>query len=129
MSPENLIVEARARIIWGEAPSSVHYFLISNGMSAVEADIEIKKFSAERSSEIRRVGFRKALIGTAIVCVAGISFYFTFRNTNTFFPSKGGRAMFGDALAGLYGMWMLVNGLVCILRPKSEHRSIPDLSE
>jgi hypothetical protein len=129
MNPEDAIVEARARIIWGEAPSSVHYFLTSSGISAAEAHARIKQFNAERNSEIRRIGFRRALIGAVIICIAGICFYFTFQHTSTLFPSKRVRNMFGEALAGLCGVWMLVHGVFYILRPKSEHRSLPDISE
>jgi hypothetical protein len=38
MNPDQLIMEARARIIWGESSSSVRDFLISNGISDMDAD-------------------------------------------------------------------------------------------
>ena len=30
-------------------------------------------------------------------------------------------------LAGCYGLWKLVKGLVYLVRPQSEHKSIPDI--
>jgi hypothetical protein len=45
MSPDKIISEARARIIWGESSSSVRYFLISNGISDSIADARLKEFA------------------------------------------------------------------------------------
>jgi len=50
MNPDDLIVEARARIIWGDEPLSVRYYLTSNGMSAADADAQIKQFTLERNA-------------------------------------------------------------------------------
>jgi hypothetical protein len=41
MNTDDLIVEARARIVWGDEPASVRSFLTSNGMAAAEADAKI----------------------------------------------------------------------------------------
>jgi hypothetical protein len=32
-------------------------------------------------------------------------------------------------LAGLYGFWKLIKGIVYLLRPQSEHKSIPDIDQ
>ncbi len=58
MNPNELIVEARARIIWGEESPSVRCFLTSNGMSA--ADAQLAAFNRERNAEIRKLGFRNS---------------------------------------------------------------------
>jgi hypothetical protein len=37
--------------------------------------------------------------------------------------------MFFDGIMGLYGMWKFLNGLIGLVRPKSEKRSITELFE
>ena len=130
MNTDELIVEARARIIWGDEPASVRYFLTTNGMSAADADAKIKEFNAERNREIRRLAIRDILIGVALIGGAGIFFWLLFASKRI--PSTSVRSAKGYgvlALAGLYGLWKLVNGIINLVRPKSEHGSIPDLSE
>jgi ABC-type phosphate transport system permease subunit len=75
MSTEELVVEARARIIWGDAPASVRDLLPSNGMSAGDANRMIQEFITERTWEIRKAGGRDAFIGTAIVCLCASFIY------------------------------------------------------
>ena len=55
MNLDSVIVEARAKIIWGEAPSSVHAFLTLNGMLVADADRIIQEFVTERNREIRKM--------------------------------------------------------------------------
>ena len=129
MNPDDLIVEARAKITWGETPSSVRYFLTSNGMSAADADVTIKELNAERNREIRRAGVRSTCIGAAVTCGAGILLYVMLRDSHTLFANRHAKAICGDALLGLYGIWKLVNGLVYLIRPQFEERSITEISE
>ena len=120
-------MEARARIMWGETPSSVREFLRSNGVSAADADAKIKAWIFERTGEIRRLGIRRILIGSVVIGVTGISLYALLATPGV---SIGvGRACGFLTLAALYGLWKLVDGIFFLVRPKSEHRSIPDISE
>ena len=79
MKPEQVIIEARAKIIWGEPSSSVRDFLISNGISAIEADAKIKDFNVERNTEIRRLGIKNSVIGAAILGGGTITLYPCFK--------------------------------------------------
>jgi hypothetical protein len=128
MSTDELIVEARARVIWGDEPKSVRYFLISNGMSVAEADSNIRALTLERNTEIRKLGMRDVLIGVALIGVAGVFFYWLFRPSHI--PTAGVRSAKGFGVlvvAALYGFWRLVNGIIRLVRPKAEHGSIPDI--
>jgi hypothetical protein len=130
MITDDLIVEARARIIWGDEPASVRCFLTSNGMATAEADAKIKELTLERNAEIRKLGIRDVLIGVVVMAAAIIFFYMLFARSNI--PSQTVRSGKGYgvlALAALYGLWRLVNGVIRLVRPKSEHGSIPDISE
>lgn len=130
MYTDALIVEARARIIWGDEPSSVRDFLTSNGMSVTDADAQLRNLMLERNAEIRRLGIRDVLIGAALLAGAGIFFYLLFRSSHL--PRVSVRAGKGYgvlAILAFYALWRLVKGIIRLVRPKSEHGSIPDLSE
>jgi len=71
---------------------------------------------------------RNIAIGTVIICVAGILFVFIFYHHSRLFTSKRASVMYGLVIVGLYGSWKLVNGLVYLINPKSEERSITDIS-
>ena|SRR5579859_3954091 len=128
--PNNILSEARARIIWGESSSCVRDYLTSNGIPNADADAKIKEFNLERNAEIRRLGVRNIVIGVALIGTAGIMLYSLFASSHipslTVSSAKGYGIV---VLAGVYGIWKLVNGIVCLVRPQSEHESIPDISE
>ncbi len=123
------MVEAKAKMTWGESSSSVRSFLTSNGMSAVDADARIAELVAERNRDIRRIGLWRSCIGAAILCGAGILLYLELKHTNTLFPSRRAKGIAVLVLVGLYGMWKLANGLFSLLRPQSEEGSITEISE
>jgi len=130
MKTDELIVEARAKIIWGEEPVSVRNFLISNGMSAEDADAKIAEFTHERNAEIRGRGIKNILIGAALIVGGSILLCYSHATANT----PMGRVRSGKGLAGLvivmlFGLWRLVTGIILVAWPKSEHGSIPDMRE
>jgi hypothetical protein len=130
MITNELIVEARARIIWGDEPASVRYFLTSSGVAAAEADAKIEELTLERNAEIRKLGIRDVMIGVALMA-PGI-FFFCMLFVRSHIPSltaRSGKGYGVVALVALYGLWRLMNGVIRLLRPKSEHGSIPDISE
>ncbi len=125
MNTDDLSVEARARIIWGDEPSSVRYFLTSNGMSAADADAKLRELILERNAEIRRLGVRDVLIGVALLGGAGIFFYSLFRSSHM--PNVSVRAGKGYGVLVILafdGLWRLINGIFRLIRPRSEHGSM-----
>ncbi|MGD0814732.1 MAG: hypothetical protein ABSA83_14090 [Verrucomicrobiota bacterium] len=52
MMTEDLMTEARAKIIWGEPASDVRGFLLARGISETEANATIKELTQERNWEI-----------------------------------------------------------------------------
>jgi hypothetical protein len=126
MSPDQVITEARARIIWGDRSSSVHDFLISNGVPAAAADAAVKEFVLERNRELRRIGFRDFVIGITVAGAAGGTLYLALPLACVF-TSGWMKALGAVLLAGAYGLWKLGRGIVYLVRPQSEHESIPDI--
>jgi hypothetical protein len=58
MSPDKIISEARARIIWGDPALAVRDYLVSNGVPVAVAEAKLSEFELERSRELRRIGLR-----------------------------------------------------------------------
>ena len=125
MKADKFITEARARIIWGEPTLFVRDFLISNGISDLVAHAKLKEFELERSKELRKIGLRNVLIGLVLASAAGFTLYLELPTAS---DSSGIiKALALVLLAGLYGLSKLVTGTVYLVRPQSEHKSIPDI--
>ena len=130
MHNEQLIAEARAKIIWGEPAESVRDFLISSGMSGPEADVQIKAFNLERHQEIRKKGVKNTLIGAAVTGVSASLIYFLMAQPVGHHWSTGTGKILGLLmLAAGYGFWKLTNGIIYLVRPQSEQKSITELSD
>ena len=128
MNADKFISEARARIIWGEPSPSVRDFLISNGVSDLVVDAKLKEFVLERNKELRNIGIRNTLIGVVLTGAAGVITYIALAHGSGL-SSGITRALGVALLAGLYGLWKLVKGVIYLVRPQSEHKSIPDIIE
>jgi uncharacterized protein YjeT (DUF2065 family) len=129
MKPDKLLVEARARIFWGELSSSVFDFLTSNGTPAAEADSKIREFQHERNTEIRRLGVRSILIGLAVAFLAMFTLYifaWPLDRGSIYFANRGVAAV---VVVGLYGVWKLGIGLVYLIYPQSVRKSMTDIGE
>jgi len=124
---DKVLVDARARIIWGESPQSVRDFLVSNGLPADVADTKLLEFQLERNRELRRIGLRNVLIGGVLTAAAGVALGLSLRGASA--TSGIVRALAVVLLAGLYGLWKFIKGIVYLLRPQSEHKSIPAIEQ
>jgi hypothetical protein len=127
MPPDKVITEARARIIWGDSAASVRDYLVSNGISSPEADARLMEFSLERNQELRKIGFRNVLIGGLLTGAAA----FTFLIASDFTTATSGivKLLALVLMAGCYGLWKLWTGISYLVRPQSEHKSIPDIDQ
>lgn len=127
MSADKTISEARARIIWGEPSSSVRDFLTANGVSDLDADARLREFELERRKELRRIGRRNVAVGVVLTGAAGITLYMV----SPMGAATSGiiRALAVVLLGGLYGLWKMIKGAVLLVRPQSEHKSIPNIEQ
>jgi hypothetical protein len=126
MQTGQVFTEARARIIWGDPPESVRAYLTSNGVPGTAADAKIKEFLVERNRELRSIGFRNLVIGLALIGTAGTMIYFFARLPG---GTRSARLLALTVLVGLIGLWKLVNGIVYLLSPQTDHESIPDIPD
>jgi uncharacterized protein YjeT (DUF2065 family) len=123
------MLEARARIIWGESSSSVRGFLTSKGIPTTEADSKIREYQHERNTEIRKIGIRSILIGLLVLFLATFALYLFAWPIDRGSIALANR---GDAVVvfvGLYGVWKLGIGLVYLIYPQSVRKSVSDVGE
>ena len=107
--------EARAKILWGDAPEEVVKFLRLQGFAMEEASAFVKTLFDERAATIRSNGLRKTFLGIGLMCVPIVAF-FGFKAAGVF-PLK----LFGLTVAvGCYGIWNVIKGLIMFLSPRSE---------
>lgn len=124
-SAEKTMSEARARVMWGDPPLTVRDFLLANGVSEEVALARLKEFELERSRELRRIGLRNVLVGGLLTGAAGVTLFYAWTAASA--TSGIIKALAVVLLAGLYGLWKLVKGIIYLVRPQAEHRSIPDI--
>ena len=109
--------EARAKAMWGDTKEQIVSYLMIQGFTVAEANELVTKLFKERTAEMRNRGISKIIRGIGLMCVpiiAFLVFYFVFGiipiNTLSAIPT----------LIGLYGLWLLVNGILMAVAPKSE---------
>jgi hypothetical protein len=80
MQREPVLIEARAKIIWGEPEADVRSFLLSNGVSDADAAMAVQGYIAERNAEIRKIGIRKIVIGGGMAISMALLFYREYKH-------------------------------------------------
>jgi hypothetical protein len=107
--------EARAKIFWGDPPDEVTKFLMCQGISVADAQTLVAAMFQERAKTIRRNGITKFVLGTAMACVP-VAFYVICSRIGIV-PMK----LFAlTIMLGLWGVWMLLKGVIMFFAPKSE---------
>ena len=104
--------------------------MVARGLSATEADAAIQEFSRERFAEIRKMGIKNVCMGATLVGVTSIPIYVIYASpVGQIVRLNSGRITGILACVGLYGLWKLTNGILYLVRPEAEDRSITDLSD
>jgi len=121
MDPEKARAEARAKMIWGDSPESVASYLRMQGFSKEEAEALVRDLVKERKSAVRGIGVRKILTGIGLICVPIV--------TLIIFLSIGVillKVMAIAVMVGLWGCWLVLNGIIMFLAPKSQPGDLAD---
>ncbi len=108
---EQQVTEARAKIIWGEAPEQVRIYLQESGLDADQADRVLQICLAERGREVRRLGLRDLVIG---ICCSLVGAGFIFLHL-WMFPGLMTRVMGLFLTLALFGIWKWIKGLDLLL--------------
>jgi len=112
--PETLVIDARAKITWGESPEKVLAFLQSKSIGDKDALALIEGLMQERAASIRADGIKQTWIG-ALCVLAPIVYYFTI-----IFIGYWSMKFFAALLVlGVYGLVKVTTGLSMVLKPRS----------
>jgi len=113
--------EAKAKIFWGDPPEAVIGYLLMQGFSHEEASSLVREMFRERAATVRANGIRKILTGIGLIAVPIVALII-FLSIGVI-PLK----LFAvTVMVGLWGVWMLLNGIIMFLAPKSERGDLAD---
>ena len=121
MRRNQALIDARAKIFWGDPPVEAIKHLMGQGISYEEAVGLVTPMVEERNATLRGIGLRKTLIGSGLICVP----------IGTWIVSGGvgflSVKILGVAvLVGIIGLWLLINGIITLVAPKSESGDVAD---
>ena len=112
--PEPLVIDARAKIIWGESPAKVLAFLQSKSVGDKDAFELIEELMKERAASIRAEGLKKTWIGVLLV-LAPVVYYYATR-----FLGHWSLEFFAALIVlGAVGLAKITKGLSMVLRPRA----------
>src|SRR5262245_15184762 len=114
MNAKGAEIEARSRIMWGDAPESVLAFLREHGFGDQEALAILARFQQERARGIRESAIKRILIGVLLV-LAPIGTYAWCVISGVINTKLVGVSAF----VGLVGLWRIVDGTWMLLRPSA----------
>lgn len=112
--PEPIVVDARAKIFWGESPGKVLAFLQSKSVGDKDAFALIEELQQERAASIRADGIKKTWIGVLFV-LAPAAYYFASMYVG-YWSMKFFAALI---VLGAVGLAKITHGLSMILRPRA----------
>ena len=103
MRRNQALIDARAKIFWGDPPVEAIKHLMGQGISYEEAVGLVTPMVEERNATLRGIGLRKTLIGSGLICVP----------IGTWIVSGGvgflSVKILGVAvLVGIIGLWLLI---------------------
>jgi hypothetical protein len=113
--------EARAKAMWGDSQDEVTKYLMIQGFSHQEASNLVQPIFRERAAAVRSNGIRKIFTGSGMMCVPVIAL-FVFLHIGVI-PLK----IFAiTVMIGLYGVWLVINGILMVVAPKLEQGDVAD---
>lgn len=122
LSSENALVEARAKIIWGEPYEEAVALLTENGFGSEQAKEHVAVFLRERAFDIRRQGIKDIVKGTGLLVVGIIPILWMLGIGYIMFK------LFGILLIPVaYGTWTFITGVERILLGSKAEGSIANL--
>jgi hypothetical protein len=113
---EQVECEARAKTLWGDPREEVVKYLMMQGINAAEAMALADEMFAERTKCIRGCGVKKILIGIPLMAFPVVSWIFMVAVFRFMFI----KIWAFTAVAGLYGFYCFIRGMIMFFSPGSE---------
>jgi hypothetical protein len=116
ISREQIEVEARAKMIWGEPREAVYSYLRTQGLPTAEAKELLAELEAERTAEVRAAGIRNIILGVSLM-IAPFAYWFL----SAFLIGRIYLYVLAAAVIGAcYGVSKLIDGIRSVVVPKSD---------
>lgn len=116
-----MVIEAKAKISWGDTPDEVIKFMMMHGFTVDEARSQVNEMFNDRAATIRKTGFGKMVMSVPLMCVP-LGALVVFHQIGVFSAKLFGLAL----MVGLYGVWLLIKGSIMFVSPKSESGDVAD---
>jgi len=121
MRRSQALIDARAKIFWGDPPIEAVKHLMLHNVPYEEAVVLVTPMVEERNATLRGIGLRKTLIGAGMICVPIVVWLIS---VGVGFISW--KLMGLGVLVGVVGLYLLINGIITLVAPKSESGDVAD---
>ena len=111
--------EARAKISWGDSQDDVIKYLMIQGFSAPEASALVRELFKERLAALRVKGVRKIVMGVGLMFVPVVAW-------SAHVAMISLKLMGGAIAVGLWGCWLVLNGIIMLVAPKLESGDVAE---
>ncbi len=122
---EQAVVEARAKVSWGDSQETVTQYLMMQGYPYREAADLVEEMFKVRRAETRANGIRKLIIGGCLIGAA-LTMWAVFVGLDELTARVFARAVGVAVLVGCWGIWLFVNGAILLLVPGLDKRDVSD---
>jgi hypothetical protein len=110
--------------MWGDSPESVVAFLQENGVGDKDAFALVASFQIERASGVRNSALKRILIGVLFLCApVGVFVMFTISGV------INAKILALAGIAGLIGLWRVIDGTWMLMRPLSTSGDLANIEE
>lgn len=123
---QEAVIEARASIIWGESTEQAADALRAKGFTAAQIKLIIDTCVKERAREIRYLGFKDVLLGSALLLL-GSAFFLSLHFLHIQSARLIGRLFGLAALAVGYGLWRCIRGVERLMDGARTAGSLADM--
>jgi hypothetical protein len=123
---KKLIIDARARIIWGESIEDVRNWLSACNIQKEEIDLVVDHCVRERGAYIRSMGVKDVVIGILLLLLGIADIIYISSPHYIHVPHRSCGYGLSLLLAGL-GLWRLGTGVSRIIDGAKTKGSIPDM--
>jgi len=122
MDRDQVEIEARAKTFWGDSREEVVKFIMMQGLNAAEATELATGLFAERTTAIRNAGIKKILMGIPLIAFPIVTWIVMVAVVHLLFVKIWALT----CMAGLYGLYCLLKGLIMFFSPGSEPGDVSD---
>lgn len=122
---EQALVEARAKVSWGDSQDTVVKYLMMQGYPHQEAAEQAAEMFKVRRAETRANGIKKLITGGCLIGAA-VTVWAVFVSLDELTARVFARVVGVAVLIGCWGVWQVANGAILLLLPGLDKRDVAD---